>query len=71
VFGSVLSGPSEVASLKISFYFDKVNLERFPKLSGGIQRRPGPQLKGARGKAFPSSNFDPLKFSELLFILLY
>jgi len=44
VFGSVLSGPSKAACLKISFYFDKVNLERLPKLSGGIR------FKGAQAR---------------------
>jgi len=34
---TVLSDPSEAASLYILFYFDKVNLERLPKLSGGIK----------------------------------
>jgi len=42
VFGSVLSSPS--GSLKISFYFDKVNLERLLKLSGGIR------FKGAQAR---------------------
>jgi len=44
VFGSVLSGPSEVVNLKISFYLDKVNSKRLPKLSRGIR------FKGAQAR---------------------